>query len=168
MPDQLTRHRVTSCAPTRLRRPVGPLHVFLRHHATRTQVSALSGVRLPECFARVRAADLRDASRQSARLRAEAGRQGCTVFVDIEVLVDPDARTAMRAVEQLGQTSSAFGSALRYAGTPRGLAGFIADLHTLGIADGVTLLPLRAADNADRIINDVLPMLGLDVARLSA
>ena len=168
MPDQLTRHRVTSCAPTRKRRPVGPLHVFLRHHATRTQVSALSGVRLPECFARICAADLRDAQRQSARLRAEAGRQGCTVFVDIEVLVDPDARTAMRAVEQLGQTSSAFGSALRYAGTPRGLAGFIADLHTLGIADGVTLLPLRAADNADRIINDVLPMLGLDIARLSA
>ena len=123
-------------------------------------------MRLPECFARVRAADLQDAQRQSARLRAEAGRQGCTVFVDIEVLVDPDARTAMG--RQLGQTSSAFGSALRYAGTPRGLAGFIADLHTLGIADGVTLLPLRAADNADRIINDVLPMLGLDVARLSA
>ena len=114
------------------------------------------------------AADLRDAQRQSARLRAEAGRKGCTVFVDIEVLVDHDARTAMRAVEQLRQTSPAFGSALRYAGTPRGLAGFIADLHTLGIADGVTLLPLRAADNADRIINDVLPMLGLDSARLSA
>jgi hypothetical protein len=32
----------------------------------------------------------------------------------------------------------------------------------------VTLLPLRPADNADRIINDVLPMLGLDIARLSA
>jgi hypothetical protein len=57
---------------------------------------------------------------------------------------------------------------LRYVGTPRGLAGFIADVHTLGIADGVTLLPLRAADNADRIINDVLPTLGLDIARLSA
>jgi hypothetical protein len=90
------------------------------------------------------------------------------VFVDIEVLIDGDARTAMRAAEQLGQTSSAFDSALRYVGTPRGLAGFIADLHTLGIADGVTLLPLRAADNADRIIHDVLPTLGLDIARLSA
>ena len=101
MPDQLTRRRVRSCASTRMRQPVGPLHVFLRHHAARTQVSALSGVRLPECFARVRAVDLRDAQRQSARLRAEAGSQGCTVFVDIEVLVDHDARTAMRAVEQL-------------------------------------------------------------------
>ena len=119
----------------------------------RARKCPLSAGALPECFARVRAADLRDAQRQSARLRAEAGRQGCTVFVDIEVLVDPDAGTAMWP-EQLGQTSSAFGSALRYAGTPRGLAGFIADLHTLGIADGVTLLPLRAADNADRIIND--------------
>ena len=76
--------------------------------------------------------------------------------------------TPVRAVEQLRPTSSAFGSALRYAGTPRGLAGFIDDLHTLGIADGVTLLPLRAADNADCIINDVLPILGLDIARLSA
>ena len=80
------------------------------------------------------------------------------------MLVDTDVRAAMHAAEQLG----AGAETLRYAGTPRGLAGFIADLHTLGIADGVTLLPLRAADNADRIINDVLPMLGLDVARLSA
>jgi hypothetical protein len=39
---------------------------------------------------------------------------------------------------------------------------------TLGIADGVTLIPLRAADNPQRIINDVLPMLGVDAARLSA
>jgi len=164
MPDE----RVTSLASARKPRPAGPLHVFLRQHIARTRVAALSAVRLPECFARVRAADLRDAQRQSARLRVEAGGQGCTVFVDIEVLIDRDARTAMLAAEQLGQTSSAFDPALRYVGTPRGLAGFIADLHTLGIADGVTLLPLRAADNADRIISDVLPMLGLDIARLSA
>jgi hypothetical protein len=163
MPDE----RVTSLASARKPRPAGPLHVFLRQHIARSRVAALSAVRLPECFARVRAADLRDAQRQSARLRAEAGAEGCTVFVDIEVLIDGDARTAMRAAEQLGQ-SSAFDSALRYVGTPRGLAGFIADLHTLGIADGVTLLPLRAADNADRIIHDMLPALGLDIARLSA
>jgi hypothetical protein len=48
------------------------------------------------------------------------------------------------------------------------LAGYIADLHTLGIADGVTLIPVRAADSAQRIINDVLPMLGVDAARLAA
>jgi alkanesulfonate monooxygenase SsuD/methylene tetrahydromethanopterin reductase-like flavin-dependent oxidoreductase (luciferase family) len=146
------------------RRQVGALHVFLRHHAARTRVAALSGVRLPECFARIRAADLRDAQRQSARMRADT--DGCTVFVDVEVLVDRDFRSAMRAAEQLG--SSATGSTLRYVGTPNGLAGFIADLHALGIADGVTLIPLRAADSVQRIINDVLPMLGLDVARLSA
>jgi hypothetical protein len=149
-------------------RRVGALHVFLRRHAARTRVSALSGVRLPDCFARVRAADLQGAQRQSARLRAEAGQEGCTVFVDVEVLVDRDVRAAMRAAAHLGENSSDTGSALRYVGTPGGLAGFIADLHTLGIADGVTLLPLRAADNADRIINDVLPMLGLDIAQLSA
>jgi hypothetical protein len=163
MPDE----RVTSLASARKPRPAGPLHVFLRQHIARTRVAALSAVRLPACFARVRAADLRDAARQSARLRAEAGAEGCTVFVDIEVLVDGDARTAMWAAEQLGQTA-AFDSALRYVGTPRGLAGFIADLHTLGIADGVTLIALRAADSAQRIINDVLPVLGVDATRLSA
>lgn len=146
-------------------RRVGALHVFLRRHALRTRVSALSGVRLPECYARVRAADLQGAQRQSARLRAEAGADGCTVFVDVEVLVDSDVRAALHAAEQLGQTS---GATLRYVGTPRGLAGFVADLHALGIADGVTLIPLRAADSAHRIINDVLPMLGVDAARLSA
>jgi hypothetical protein len=47
-------------------------------------------------------------------------------------------------------------------------AAAVSDLHTLGIADGLTLIPLRAADNAQRIIRDVLPMLGVDAARLSA
>jgi hypothetical protein len=144
-------------------RRTGALHVFLRRHAARTRVSALSGVRLPECFARIRAADLRDAQRQSARVRADAGADGCTVFVDVEVLVESDARAALHAAEQLGPAAT-----LRYFGTPHGLAGFIADLHTLGIADGVTLIPLRAADSAQHIINDVLPMLGVDTARLSA
>lgn len=142
-----------------------PLHVFLRRHAAGTRVSALSGVRLPECYARIRAADLQGAQRQSAKRRAEAGPAECTVFVDVEVLVECDVRVAMRAAAQLDQVPS---GTLRYVGTPRGLAGFIADLHTLGIADGVTLRPLRAADNSDRIINDVLPMLGLDIAQLAA
>jgi alkanesulfonate monooxygenase SsuD/methylene tetrahydromethanopterin reductase-like flavin-dependent oxidoreductase (luciferase family) len=164
MPDQL----VTSLESARKRRDMAPLHVFLRPRAASTQVAALSGVTLPECFARIRAADLQGAQRQSAGLRAEAGSKGCTVFVDVEVLVDRNARTAMCAAEQLGQISAGSGSTLRYVGTPHGLAGYIADLHTLGIADGVTLLPLRAADNADRIITDVLPMLGLDVGRLAA
>ena len=134
---------------------MAPLHVFLRTASAR--VAALSRVDLPECFARVRAADLQGAQRQSAKLRDR------TVFVDVEVLVDSDVRTAMRAAEEFGP-----GSALRYVGTPRGLAGFIEDLHTLGIADGVTLHPLRAADNAERMIADVLPMLGLDIAGLAA
>jgi hypothetical protein len=147
---------------------LAPLHVFLELRAAGTRVTALSGVALPECFARIRAADLQGAARQSAGVRAEAGPQGCTVFVDIEVLVDRDARTAMVGADQLGPSSSDGGPALRYVGTPRGLAGYIADLRALGIADGVTLVGLRAADNADRLINDVLPMLGLDVGRLSA
>lgn len=145
-------------------RRAGALHVFLRRHAARTRVSALSGVQLPECFARIRAADLREAQRKSARVRADAGADECTVFVDIEVLVDSDVRAALRTAEQLGPTSAT----LRYIGTPHGLAGFIADLHTVGIADGVTLIPLCAADTAQRMINEVLAILGVDAARLSA
>jgi hypothetical protein len=145
-------------------RRAGGLHVFLRRHAARTRVSALSGARLPECFVRIRAADLRDAQRQSARARADSGVAGCTVFVDVEVLVETDVRAALVAADQLGQPSAS----VRYVGTPHGLAGFIADLHTVGIADGVTLIPLRPADSAQRIINDVLTMLGVDAARLSA
>jgi hypothetical protein len=148
-------------------RRLGELHVFLRRGAAHTRVSALSGARLPDCFARIRAADLRDAQRQSARVRADAGAE-CTVFVDIEVLVESDVRAALHAADQLGRTSALTGAAIRYIGTPHGLAGLIADLHTLDIADGVTLIPLRAADNAQRIINDVLPLLGVDAARLSA
>jgi hypothetical protein len=157
MPDA-----VSSLEAARRRRALAPLHVFLRRHGARTRVAALSGVRLPECFARVRAADLQDAQRASARLRAEAGSAECTVFVDVEVLVESDARAALRAAEPLGRPS-----AVRYIGTPCGLAGYIADLHTLGIADGVTLIPLRAADNAQRIIDGVLPRLGVDAAGLS-
>jgi alkanesulfonate monooxygenase SsuD/methylene tetrahydromethanopterin reductase-like flavin-dependent oxidoreductase (luciferase family) len=150
------------------RQGAGALHVFLRRQTARAQVSALSVVQLPECFGRIRSVDLQGAQRQSTRLRAEASADEFTVFVDVEVLIERDVRVAMRAAEHLGPNASDTGSVLRYVGTPRGLAGFIADVHTLGIADGVTLLPLRPADNADRIINDVLPMLGLDVARLSA
>jgi alkanesulfonate monooxygenase SsuD/methylene tetrahydromethanopterin reductase-like flavin-dependent oxidoreductase (luciferase family) len=149
-------------------RRLGELHVFLRRGAAHTRVSALSGARLPDCFARIRAADLRDAQRQSARVRADAAGDDCTVFVDIEVLVESDVRAALHAADQLGRTSALTGAAIRYIGTPHGLAGLIADLHTLDIADGVTLIPLRAADNAQRIINDVLPLLGVDAARLSA
>src|SRR5215471_17813727 len=111
--------------PVALRqRRVGALHVFLRRHAARTRVSALSGARLPECFVRIRATDLRDAQRQSARARADSGVDGCTVFVDVEVLVETDVRAALVAADQLGQPSAA-GSTLRYIGTSQGLVGFI-------------------------------------------
>jgi hypothetical protein len=144
------------------------LHVFLRRHGKRTRVAALSGVQLPECYARVHATDLHVAQRQSETLRTEAGPEGRTIFADVEVLVDDDVHAAMRAAALLSQNSSEATSTLRYVGTPRGLAGYIADLHALGIADGVSLIPLRAADSAERIIADVLPMLGLDIAQLSA
>src|SRR5262245_54345254 len=103
---------------TLVHRRNGALHVFLRRHSMRTQVSALSRVTLPECFTRIRAADLRDAQRQSARARADAGGDDCTVFVDIEVLIDSDVRAALHAATQLDQTAAATGAPLRYIGTP--------------------------------------------------
>jgi hypothetical protein len=45
---------------------------------------------------------------------------------------------------------------LRYVGTPLRLAGFIGDLHRLGIADGVTLRPERFAARAEDSITEVL------------
>jgi hypothetical protein len=81
-------------------RRLGELHVFLRRDAARTRVSALSGVRLPDCFARIRAADLRDAERRSARVRAD--EDACTVVVDVEVLVETDVRAALQAAERVG------------------------------------------------------------------
>jgi hypothetical protein len=49
--------------------------------------------------------------------------------------------------------------ALRYVGTPHGLAGFIDDLHRLGIADGVTLRPQRLAACPEDSINEMLQAL---------
>ena len=82
--------------------------------------------------ARVQATDLRDATRKANALRADGAAE---VFLDIEVLIDPDASAAFRKSAQ--QPSSGL---LRYVGTPRGLAGLIADVRRLGIADGVVLL----------------------------
>jgi hypothetical protein len=144
----MSDNRITSLESARRRRDMAPLHVFLREHSARNRVAALSGVALPVCFARVRAADLQGAQRQSAGLRAAAGPQGCTVFVDIEVLVDIDARTALRAADQLGPNSSDDGQKLRYVGTPRGLTRYIADLHTLGISMMLDHLGERTATAA--------------------
>ena len=143
--------------PIRVCGPVDSLHVFLRDDEfPQTHVAALSVDPLPDCFHRVRANDLRDAQRQSAALRANAGSSGCTIFVDVEATVDPDVRKALHAADATGPTAAGQEPVLRYVGTPLGLAGFIDDLHRLGIADGVTLRPKRFAARAENSINEVL------------
>jgi alkanesulfonate monooxygenase SsuD/methylene tetrahydromethanopterin reductase-like flavin-dependent oxidoreductase (luciferase family) len=103
---------------------------------------------------RIRAVDLGDIWRKSARLRRE--RPDVEVVVDIDVVIAADARTA-RAL--LGTpVGDGEDHALLYVGTPSGLAGLIADIHALGIADGAVLIP-RVAGAAELIRDAVLPVL---------
>ena len=118
-----------------------------------------------ESCVRVQAVDLRDAIRKSAALRGDASRH-CPpppVLLDIEVLIDHEAASARNTLMQLETTRvvSASPQLMRYVGTSRGLAGLIADIHVLGIADGVLLIPLTEAGVVDKIIGEVLPALGL-------
>jgi hypothetical protein len=81
---------------------------------------------------RIQAVDLRDAERKARALRADGADE---VYLDIEVFVAADALAALRSADH-AQSSS---GTMRYVGTPKGLAGLIADIRTLGIADGVVL-----------------------------
>lgn len=90
----------------------------------------------PGAVIRVRGRDLRQVVRQAARVRDE--HPGIDVLVDIDVVIAEDAPTALTAAADLSDTDT-----LRYAGTIRGLAGLIADLHTLAITDGAMLLPAK-------------------------
>ena len=99
---------------------------------------------------RVRAVDLQDAQRRAAMLRADAPEQ--PVLLDIEVLIDRDIRSAFAALEDVPS-----GHALRYVGTPRGLAGLIADVQRLGIADGVVLKPLADSPVSELMLEELAP-----------
>lgn len=99
---------------------------------------------------RVHAVDLQDAQRRAEKLRAAAPERA--VLLDIEVLIDRDTRSAFSALDSVPS-----GSALRYIGTPRGLAGLIADVQRLGIADAVVLLPLGDNPVADLMLEELAP-----------
>lgn len=107
---------------------------------------------------RIEAPDLRAASRQTAALHAEAaerGRQAC-VLVDLEVVIDRDVCAARAALAELKRPAAP--NTLRYVGTAAGLAGLIADIHTLRLTDGVTLMPLSRVA-LDLILDEALPQL---------
>lgn len=101
---------------------------------------------------RIQADDLRDAERKARAARA-AGT--APVYLDIEVLIETDAAAAFRTAGDAGR------SGLRYIGTPRGLAGLIADVQRLGIADGVVLVT-SDQDHVNRLmLEELAPGLGV-------
>lgn len=105
-----------------------------------------------ERFTRIRAADLRDAMKKTARSRADGQR---AVLIDIDVLVDDDASEALRQYAEIdAQAREILATTLHYVGTPAGLAGLISDIRSLNIADGVVLVPVQARaskDDADQL-----------------
>ena len=112
---------------------------------------------------RVRAADLREAGKIRDRIRIEAVSEGrdpdaVTVLVDLEVLVDPDARAARRHARIEGTARREPGT-LSYVGTPEGLGSLIADIHSVGLADGVTLVPVPAPFTVEHLVDGTLPWL---------
>jgi hypothetical protein len=123
----------------------------------------------PERTVRIQAVDLRSAGAHSSALREEAtgpDEGGISVLVDIEVMIDEDARSAREALDRLNDGHQSRHRSLVYVGTAKGLAGLIADMHVLRIADGVTLVPM-SVQVLERIVHDALPALramGFDAA----
>jgi hypothetical protein len=109
---------------------------------------------------RVQATDLRDAYQKVATIRAEAGHEVPTLL-DVEVMIAQDSRSARTSLAILDSALRAprRPASLLYVGTPGGLAGLIADIHTLDIADGVILRPLVLPGVLSHILDEVLPAL---------
>jgi alkanesulfonate monooxygenase SsuD/methylene tetrahydromethanopterin reductase-like flavin-dependent oxidoreductase (luciferase family) len=109
---------------------------------------------------RVQAADLRDAYQKVATIRDEAGHDVPTLL-DVEVMIARDSRSARTSLAILDSALRTVRrpASLFYVGTPTGLAGLIADIHTLGIADGVILRPLVLPGVLSHILDEVLPAL---------
>ena len=119
----------------------------------------------PPTVVRVRAADLREARKIRDRVRADASAEGrdpdtLTVLVDLEVIVDVEARLARRRAQDAWRKDGGGATGLSYVGTPSGLAGLIADIHAVKVADGVTLIPVGGGVTVDNVIDGTLPWLG--------
>ncbi|WP_226438313.1 hypothetical protein [Rhodococcus yananensis] len=117
----------------------------------------------PPSVIRVRASDLREARRIRDRIRDEASEDGrdpdsLTVLVDIDVVVDHDARVARRRAQSEWRHRGGVDS-LSYVGTPKGLAGLLADIHAVRVADGVTLVSSPVPFALEHLVDGTLPML---------
>ncbi|ORI18768.1 hypothetical protein BJD99_18520 [Rhodococcus sp. 1163] len=112
---------------------------------------------------RIQAEDLREAQNLRTRLRAEAVESGkdadeVAVFLDIEIHIADDARTARR--EFAGHDAPVVPASIRYIGTPVGLAGLIADVKAADVADGVTLIAAGPQEaNFGKVAYGVVPWL---------
>lgn len=117
----------------------------------------------PPGVVRIRASDLRAARRIRERIRAEAQESGrepdtVTVLVDLEAVVDTDARIARR-LAQAAWRERPGADTLSYVGTPRGLASLIADIHAVRVADGVTVVPAMQPSTVEHLVDGTLPLL---------
>lgn len=93
---------------------------------------------------RITATDLAQAQRTTERLRADVASANrdpgsLTVLLDLEIHIAPTARLAR---EQAASRSVDPPTSVRYIGTASGLAGLISDIHAVGVADGVALIPI--------------------------
>ena len=113
---------------------------------------------------RIKASDLREAQKTTEHLHdsaTHANGERPSVLLDVEILLAEDARAARAELALLdaGLCVPEPPSTIRYVGTPKGLAGLIADITVVGVADGVTLIPLATAGTADLVFDQVLPTL---------
>lgn len=90
----------------------------------------------PTNVVRIRAADLREAQLERARIRAAVAEEGrdpdsVAVLVDLEILIAPEARSARKELAQLDSalTAPRVPVSLHYVGTPSGLGSLIADIR---------------------------------------
>jgi urease gamma subunit len=96
---------------------------------------------------RVAAADLQQARRARARIRARG--EDVAVILDITVAVAGDFRSARSVLGPADDT-------VHYAGTIDGLAGLISDIASADVADGVTLIPASPRQDLQTLGLDVL------------
>ena len=108
----------------------------------------------PGPVVRIRGTDLSDVARKAAAARRDD--PDVDVVADIDVVIAAEACTARAMLAAAG--TDVGDHTMLYVGTPAGLAGLIADMQVLGIADGAVMIP-RAAGVADLIRDAVLPVL---------
>jgi hypothetical protein len=101
---------------------------------------------------RIAAADLQEARRTRARIRARD--DDVAVILDVTVAVAGDFRSARSHLGPAERT-------VHYAGTVDGLTGLIADIASADVADGVTLIGASPRQDLRGVGRDVLHLLAL-------